>query len=181
VFTPNQHTDKLYNAFVQDEIPIVGPASQPSGLNSCTTAKRLRNRSRRPRLLWNPEFTANRVGRVTRAVRTPSRVEEDLQPHRIGGADSMTFSGLLATESFPRKAWLATKPDTKPGGAQSSTWTCRFYNNYDHLLSVEPGAPFSESSPPPPHTVIPFSSARVARPHGWFEIAPDWTPTRFGG
>jgi len=54
-----------------------------------------------------------------------------------------------------------------------------FYNNYDHLLSVEPGAPFSESSPPPPHTVIPFffRNGLLGRTAG-FEIAPDWTPTR---
>jgi iron complex outermembrane receptor protein len=54
-----------------------------------------------------------------------------------------------------------------------------FYNNYDHLLSIEPGTPFSESSPPPPHTVIPFFFRNGLLGHtAGFEIAPDWTPTR---
>jgi len=52
-----------------------------------------------------------------------------------------------------------------------------FYNNYNHLLSVEPGVPFSENSPGPPHTVIPFffRNGLLGNTSG-FEIAPDWTP-----
>jgi len=52
-----------------------------------------------------------------------------------------------------------------------------FYNNYDHLLSLEPGAPFSENSPTPTHTVVPlyFRNGLFGKTSG-FEIAPDWTP-----
>jgi iron complex outermembrane receptor protein len=32
-----------------------------------------------------------------------------------------------------------------------------FFNDYDDLLSIETGAPFLESSPPPPHIVIPIA------------------------
>jgi len=56
-----------------------------------------------------------------------------------------------------------------------------FYNNYNHLLSVEPGVPFSENSPGPPHTVIPFffRNGLLGNTSG-FEIAPDWTPASCG-
>ena len=53
-----------------------------------------------------------------------------------------------------------------------------FHNNYDHLLSIEPGTPFSETSPPPPHVVVPFLFRNgVFGNTSGFEIAPDWTPT----
>jgi iron complex outermembrane receptor protein len=53
-----------------------------------------------------------------------------------------------------------------------------FYNNYDRLLSVQPGLPFAESSPSPPHIVVPFllRNGLLGNTSG-FEIAPDWTPT----
>jgi iron complex outermembrane receptor protein len=53
-----------------------------------------------------------------------------------------------------------------------------FYNNYDNLLSSEPGTPFSETSPVPTHVVVPFffRNGLLGNTAG-FEIAPDWTPT----
>ncbi len=55
-----------------------------------------------------------------------------------------------------------------------------FYNNYSNLLSVEPGAPFLETSPPPAHTVVPFflRNGLLGNTSG-IEIAPDWTPTHW--
>jgi iron complex outermembrane receptor protein len=53
-----------------------------------------------------------------------------------------------------------------------------FYNNYDHLLSLEPGAPFSETSPSPTHLVVPFflRNGLMGTTYG-IEITPDWKPT----
>ena len=55
-----------------------------------------------------------------------------------------------------------------------------FYNNYADLLSIQTGTPFSETSPPPAHTVFPlfFRNGLQGNTSG-FEIAPDWTPTRW--
>ncbi len=52
-----------------------------------------------------------------------------------------------------------------------------FYNNYDHLFSIEPGTPFSETSPPPTHIVVPFfiRNGVLGTTYG-IEIAPDWRP-----
>src|SRR5207244_10746175 len=52
-----------------------------------------------------------------------------------------------------------------------------FYNNYDHLLSIEPGTPFAESTPTPAHTVIPFlfRNGLLGATSG-IEIASGWTP-----
>src|SRR6266404_2082662 len=101
VFTPNHYTDKLYNAFIQDEIPIVGDQ-----LSLTIGSKFLHNGysgfeiQPTARLLWTPSSRQTVWAAVTRAVRTPSRVEEDLQ-----------LTGL------------ATKPDTEVWWGPSSTWT----------------------------------------------------------
>ena len=55
-----------------------------------------------------------------------------------------------------------------------------FYNNYDRLLSIEPGTPFSETSPLPSHTVLPyFLRNGLKGATTGIEIAPDWRPSRW--
>jgi len=52
-----------------------------------------------------------------------------------------------------------------------------FHNDYARLLSLEPGTPFTETSPPPDHTVIPFAfgNKMEADTYGG-EIACEWQP-----
>ena len=54
-----------------------------------------------------------------------------------------------------------------------------FYNTYDHLRTSEPGAPFFEASPPPPHLVIPqiFANNLFGSTYG-AEASAEWTATR---
>jgi iron complex outermembrane receptor protein len=79
-FTPHHQDDNIYSAFVQDQIAIVqnklwltvgskfehniftGWENEPSG-----------------RVLWTPTSHQTLWAAVTRAVRTPSRIDEDLQ------------------------------------------------------------------------------------------------------
>jgi len=69
VFTPNHYTDKLYNAFVQDEIPIVGDQ-----LSLTIGSKFLHNGysgfeiEPTARLLWTPSSRQTVLGRRHRAV-----------------------------------------------------------------------------------------------------------------
>jgi len=73
VFTPNHYTDKLYSAFFQDEIHIVGDQ-----LSLTIGSKFLHNGysgfeiEPAARLLWTPSSRQTVWGAVTRAVRTPS-------------------------------------------------------------------------------------------------------------
>ena len=181
VFTPNHYTDKLYNAFVQDEIPIVGDQ-----LSLTIGSKFLHNGysgfeiEPTARLLWTPSSRQTVWGAVTRAVRTPSRVEEDLQLSGLAAPTPLTFFRIIGDRKFSSESLIGYEAGYRSlVGPKFHVDVAAFYNNYDHLLSVEPGAPFSESSPPPPHTVIPlfFRNGLQGRTAG-FEIAPDWTPTR---
>jgi iron complex outermembrane receptor protein len=181
VFTPDHYTDKLYNAFVQDEIAIVGDQ-----LSLTIGSKFLHNGysgfeiEPTARLLWTPSSRQTVWGAVTRAVRTPSRVEEDLQLSGLAAPTPLTFFRIIGDRKFSSEGLIGYEAGYRSlVGPKFHVDIAAFYNNYDHLLSVEPGAPFSESSPPPPHTVIPFffRNGLQGRTAG-FEIAPDWTPTR---
>jgi len=123
----------------------------------------------------DPEFR-NRVGRRNSRPCAHIRVEEDYSLTGLAAPTPLTFFRLLATEkeSFPRKAgWLRQSGIPKPGGAQVQVESAAFYNNYDTLLSVEPGAPFSEEAHRPGRTCIPFFLPQwVARHTAGFEIAP---------
>src|SRR6267143_649290 len=100
-FTPNHYTDKLYNAFVQDEIPIVGDQ-----LSLTIGSKFLHNGysgfeiEPTARLLWTPSSRQTVWGAVTRAVRTPSRVEEDLQLTGLAAPTPLTFFRVIGDRKF---------------------------------------------------------------------------------
>jgi iron complex outermembrane receptor protein len=52
--------------------------------------------------------------------------------------------------------------------------TVVFYHNYEDLLSIEPGTPFIESSPPPDRLVLPFSLRNKLHGESYgFEVAAD--------
>jgi iron complex outermembrane recepter protein len=180
-FTPNHFTDKLYNAFIQDEIPIVGDQ-----LSVTIGSKFLHNNysgfelEPTARLLWTPSSRQTVWGAVTRAVRTPSRIEEDLQLTGFAAPTPLTFFRVIGDRKFSSESLIGYEAGYRSlVGPKFHVDIAAFYNNYDHLLSIEPGAPFSESSPPPPHTVIPFFFRNGLLGHtAGFEIAPDWTPTR---
>ncbi len=55
-----------------------------------------------------------------------------------------------------------------------------YYNDYDHLVTTEPAAPFFQNTPAPPHLVIPITSENLMQgeTHG-FEMAATWNVTHF--
>jgi iron complex outermembrane recepter protein len=79
-FLPFQQTDSIYSGFGQYEIPIV-----PDKLTLTAGTKLEHNNfsgfDYQPsvRLLWSPTATQSFWAAVTRAVRTPSRLDEDVQ------------------------------------------------------------------------------------------------------
>ena len=182
VFTPNHLTDKLYNAFIQDEIPIVR-----NRLSLTVGSKFLHNNytgfelQPSARVLWTPNSRQTFWGAVTRAVRTPSRVEEDLQITGLFMSNPLTFYRIVGDRKFTSENLIGYEVGyrslIKP---KFYLDIAAFYNNYADLLSIEPGTPFTETSPPPAHTVVPlyFRNGLMGNTSG-FEIAPDWTPTRW--
>ena len=179
VFTPNHFTDNLFTGFVQDEISIARNKlsltlgskflhESYSGFQVEPTARVL--------LTPHPRHTA--WAAVTRAVRTPSRVEEDLQLTGMLAPNPLTFYRVTGDRSFSAENLIGYEAGYRSLLTQHLyVDIATFYNSYDHLLSIEPGTPFSETSPAPPHAVVPilFRNGVRGKTSG-FEIAPDWTP-----
>lgn len=182
IFTPNQLTDKLYSAFAQDEIPIVGKK-----LSLTIGSKLLHNIytgfevQPSARLLWTPNSRQTVWGAITRAVRTPSRIEEDFQATGLLAATPLTILSLTGNRQFFSEQLLGYEAGYRAAvDPKVYIDISIFLNSYDHLLSVETGAPFPESSPPPPHVVVPFLFRNgILGATDGIEIAPDWSPTKW--
>jgi len=181
VFIPNHHTDKLFNAFVQDDIPIVG-----NRLSLTIGAKFLHNVytgfeiQPSARLLWTPNSRQTIWAAVTRAVRTPSRIEENDLLTGLLSPNPPTFLRLVGDGKFSSEHLVAYEAGYRNlVSPEFYLDIATFYNNYDDLLSIEPGAPFAETSPPPLHFVVPFlfRNGLLGTTYG-IEIGPAWTPTR---
>jgi len=180
VFTPSHLTDKLYSGFIQDEIPIIGNQFSLT-IGSKFLQETYSHFELEPtaRLLWTPNPRQTIWGAVTRAVRTPSRVEEDLQLTALLTPNPLAFVRVIGDRSFSTEHLLGYEVGyrslVKP---RLNLDIAAFYNNYDNLLSIEPGTPFSETPPAPTHVVVPFFFGNgLSGNTAGFEIAPDWTPT----
>jgi iron complex outermembrane receptor protein len=182
LFRPYHQTDKLYSAFVQDEISIVqNRASLTIGSKFLHNDYSGFEAEPSLRLLWTPTRKQTLWTAVTRAVRTPSRIEEDLQLTALAIPNPLTFYRIVGDRKFSSEHLLGYEAGYRSlVRPELYVDIAAFYNNYDRLLSIEPGVPFAESSPLPAHTVVPFMfrNGLLGNTAG-FEIAPDWTLTRW--
>jgi iron complex outermembrane recepter protein len=143
-FLPPQVTRRWFNGFLQDEVPMwrdrlrltlgakiehndyTGVELEPGSRLAWTLPRR--------QLLW---------GAISRAVRTPSRIDRDFfapgqAPFFLVGGPNVVSETLVAYEVGYR---------SQPHERLSLT-AATFYNNYDHIRSVE------QVSPPAPLPVV---------------------------
>ncbi len=141
-FLPSRRTDQLFSGFVQDQITLApkiaqvvigtkvehndysGWEIQPSG-----------------RILLTPTAKQTLWGSVSRAVRTPSRVETDLQYSAAANANGTLLTQLNPNPQFQSEEVVSYELGyrIKPT-EQIQIDLAGFYNDYDHLLSVERAA-----------------------------------------
>jgi iron complex outermembrane receptor protein len=180
-FLPQHQTDLIYSGFVQDEIAFfnrrlsvtvgtklehnnyTGFEVQPSG-----------------RLLWNRTARESLWGSVTRAVRTPSRLDTDVELTDYAGTSSglPVYLRVNGNPQFQSEKLIAYET----GYRRLVTPHCYvdvalFYNDYNDLYSFQVGAPFLEASLAPAHAVIPLlTSNGIQGNTKGFEVSPDWKP-----
>ena len=154
-FLPAQRWLHLYSAFVQDEIALV-----PDRLRLTLGSKVEHNDYTgfeflpSARLAWSPTVRYTIWVAVSRAVRTPARIDRDFV--------------LLATPTFPIIAGGNFQSEevlayelgwrVQPS-VRTSLSVSTFYNVYDHLRSAEPG-------PPPPNLPITFENGVGGHTYG---------------
>lgn len=138
-FLPTHVDHDLFTAFVQDDLAIVEDRLRLT-LGSKVEHNDYTGVEVQPsaRLAWTPAREHLVWGAVSRAVRTPSRIDRDLfappePPHLIAGGDGFDAERVYAYELGYR-----VQPARRLSASVST-----FYNTYDDLRSVEGEAPFT--------------------------------------
>ncbi len=179
---PDRATDLLFNAFIQDEITLTDTLrltlgtkiehNDYSGIEIQPSA----------RMAWTPNDKHTVWAAVSRAVRTPSRAENDIRIE-LGELTSFGLPGQFAAtfgnDDFDSEEVLSfelgyrTQPHQRLG-----LDIAMFYNDYDNTRNVEILAPINEDVPAPPHTLVPvlIVNGQGVTAYG-FEIGADLSIT----
>lgn len=179
-FTPNRLTDYIYSGFLQDKIQIVldrlavilGSKIQDNNYSGVGVEPSAR-------ILWNPTAHQAVWGGVSRALRIPGRVDQDLT--LIGNVAPVPpiFVTILGNSKFKPEVLIGWEAGyrqlvTKNLYVDLST----FHNQYDNLESY--GEPiFTVTAPTQPY---PYTSLNATFDNGvrgvtdGLELAPEWKP-----
>ena len=155
-FIPPSRTVNLVTGFVQDEVAVIRDRltvnlgakfehNSYTGFELQPTA----------RLLWTPSPTTTVWGAVSRAVRTPSRVDSDIRVvTQVFDAPPVTRIEALGSDTLEAEALIAYEvgyrvvPHTR-----LSLDVVVHYHDYDRLRSLAPGPPGLDGSV----VVVPFT------------------------
>lgn len=181
---PESRRLQMYGGFVQDEIALV-----PDRLY-LTVGTKLEHDDYAGlglmpniRMAWAPTDHHMFWSAVSRTFRAPSRNDTNLVLNigdigtspgglpillRLLGNPDFEYERLIAYEA----GYRATISD------RVSLDLSAYFNDYDHLQTTEPGTPFPENSPAPPHIVQPlmYENLMFGETHG-AEIAGKWQVT----
>lgn len=180
-YAPDSRTIHLASAFVQDEISLI-PEQLAVTLGSKFEYNTFTGFEYQPgaRLLWRPHARHSAWGAVSRAVRSPSRAENDvslLVPEPTAPVD---FSQLLGSDQVESEKLLAYEIGyrTNPFSFLSVD-VAAYYNQYNDLRSLEPGLPLI-NFPGPGLVTLPVMASNLVDATGYgVELATNWTLTEF--
>jgi len=181
-FVPDEETDSIYSWFLQDQISIV-----PGRVSVIVGSKFEHNNysgfevQPNVRLLWTPDDHQTFWAAETRAVRTPARLDQDLQLTDFLFANPPTFLRVVGSPDFKSEELLGTEAGYRRLlGKKLYLDADFFYNDYNDLYGYGTTSVFVEDSPAPTHTVVqlPLANATEGDTAG-FEIAPDWKLTNW--
>jgi iron complex outermembrane receptor protein len=179
-FDPADLDTHLFSSFIQDEFTVVqdrlyvtvgtklehdyynGFAAMPSAS-----------------VVWTPNDHRTFWASVSRAVQTPSAVDASIRLNFagfVGAGGTPTVIGLVGNPDFKNESLMAYEAGYR------TTLTDRvsidfaaYYNNYTDQSTTEPGTPFFEDTPSPPHLVVPstYGNLMFGETQG-LEIFANW-------
>jgi iron complex outermembrane recepter protein len=178
-FIPSTRTDNLFSAFLQDEIVLLA-----NRLTLIAGAKAEHNEysgfELQPsgRISWSIDTDNTVVGSVTRAVRTPSRVETDYTTTSLVSAAPPTFVRLLPNPGFVPEELVAYELGHRIRLRNVYVTASGFFNQLTNTLSTELGTSFVETTPGTPRVILPvqFLNGLHGNSHG-VEITGEVRPT----
>lgn len=180
-FEPHEETDSIYSWFLQDRIPLI------QNRLSLTLGSKFENNNYSgfewqpdARLLWTPTEHQSIWAAVSRAVRTPSRLDQDLQltDFLVAGPPIPIFLRVVGNKQFVSEKLIGSELGYRTLLAKNLyVDVSLFHNDYDDLYGYGPGSGFVETSPPPTRLILqlPLANALKGTTYG-VEIAPDWKP-----
>ena len=188
---PNHNQLNQFSGFAQDEISLLDRRVQLT-LGSKLEHNDFTGLEVEPnaRLLWNMTPNQSIWTAVSRAVRTPALTERGLQlvsavipPGGPGNPTPLAAAAdVYGSNQFQSEDLLAYEVGYRVQVANNvSADIATFYNNYTHLRSAEPGAPFVQTDPAPLHLVVPFVASN--KMHGGtygaeifteYKVIPRW-------
>ncbi|MGH9791507.1 MAG: TonB-dependent receptor plug domain-containing protein [Candidatus Acidiferrales bacterium] len=183
-FIPRKRTNAIYSWFVQDEFAIV-----PNRLWVTAGSKFEHNNytgfewQPGARILWEVAPGKAVWGAFTRAIRTPSRLEEEFQLTGFLLVSPLVFIQIDGNRDLDAERMFGYEAGYRAALTSSLHFDLAFFHNqYDNLIGF--GAAFFtvDNTPPPPHITlhIPWDNAIKGSTSG-VEVAPDWKPTEWLG
>lgn len=182
-FLPHHMTDKMYSGFVQDEIPLV------SDRLSLTVGSKFEHNNYAgfevqpsARLLWNRTPHQTFWASISRAVRTPSRLDENIQIDFIATATPLPiYLRVLGDGQFYSEELVAYEAGYRALVTPHSYLDFAvFQNEYNYLSSFQVGSFSLEPSPAPAHAILPLLTRNgIKGAATGFEVVPDWKPTNW--
>ncbi len=175
---PNR-IDRLVSMFAQDEITLV-PSRLKLTLGSKFEHNDYTGFEVQPsvRLAWTPHPDHTVWAAASRAVRTPSRSEDDFTvfPQVLAGPGGLPLAvNLRGNQNLASEKLIAFELGYRVHPVRSvSLDAATFYNLYSDLRSFEAGIPFL-SIDPVPHLVLPVTAQNQleGRTYG-IELAGEW-------
>lgn len=177
-FVPENRADTIFSAFAQDALALTPRLTLTLG------AKLLRDNYigfealPSARILWAQSPTMSWWAAVTRSVRTPSDLDEDLRITGLLTAAPPTFVEIIGNANFQAESLLGYEAGYRSLlGPSLYLDLAAFDNHYRNLEAYGAPTPERVVSPPPPHAtlVYPYINGIKGESYG-FEAAPDWQP-----
>lgn len=187
--TPSSDTYRLISAFVQDEVSLsrdvllltLGSKFEHNSYTGFEIQPSVK-------LIWTPNENNSLWGSISRAVRTPSRAENDAElaqrvipPNAMFSGSPLTLVAFTGNDDYDSEELLAYELGyrVKPVDRLSID-LATFYNDYDKLRTAEPEGQYFAMSPLPPHAVIEYTAGNKMDGYSYgFEAAADWKTTEW--
>ena len=175
---PEDRSHRLASVFAQDEIALVRDAlwvtvGSKFEHNSYTGWEVMPS----ARLLWRPDAQQTVWAAVTRALRTPSRIETDLEFSNFGLANPPAYVVVVGSPDFASETVLGTELGYRRLiGTQLYLDVAAFHNHYDDMAALGPLA-LTVQTAPIVHIEVktPWVNGIRGDLNG-FEVGPDWRP-----
>jgi len=180
-FTPDNRDQNIISAFIQDKIKLADDLSLTLGTKFENNDYSGSEWQPSARLHWQINEQHNIWTALSRAVRSPSRGQNDLRLNVAArpGTPNPTLISIIGSDDFDAEELTALEVGYR--GRLSDSFTldaAAFYNRYNNLLSREANPFTVEFSPAPTHFLVSTFNANEANANSYgIELSSTWQVT----